>query len=648
MGSDILSGIWPEWQAVKKLGQGSYGTVYEAVRRDHNMESRAAIKVISIPQNESEIASLRSEGLTMDNAATYLKGIVDDFAGEIRLMESLKGIQNIVSVEDYKVVEKHGTLGFDIYIRMELLTPFNEFLCNRVLTEKEVIKLGCDICNALEFCEKSNVIHRDIKPENIFLNSFGDYKLGDFGIARTLENATGGLSRKGTYFYIAPEVEKGMDYDKRADLYSLGLVLYRLMNRNCLPFLNAAQLMNPNERMAAVKRRLDGEPLPTPSDASSGMAKVIRTACEYEPGKRYASASEMRKALMGVTGVTVNLKKESAGGEDTKSKPKGGLDETVSVRRASPEQPEKEVGTFGAKEKPGRTKFIAIALAAVVVVGAAAFAGTRLAGGGSDTDDSQEAVSGDDSRKMETDEPVEADGSDQEDNAAVIGDVSVPDADIIADGPVYINGYTKIAVDGGLFVDWESPNSIKLTQADGSKVILDSVSTAYLNNNGVSDELWNLLPYDAPLQFEGTLRLSGSRLVMDVTNMTDVNGGQIVVQPKTAVTTPVPQNPEPIIEEADVQILPQSATRLLTKSDISGMSLREINYAKNEIYARHGRLFQSRELQNYFNDQSWYVGSIAPENFRESMLSNVEKQNADFLASVEFSIAPNGYQLDAY
>ncbi len=645
MGSDILSGVWPEWQVVKKLGQGAFGTVYEAVRRDHNMESRAAIKVISIPQNESEIASLRSEGLTMDNAATYLKGIVDDFVGEIRLMESFKGVQNIVSVEDYKVVGKQGTPGFDIYIRMELLKPFNEFICNHVLNEQEVIKLGCDICTALELCEKRNVIHRDIKPENIFINSFGDYKLGDFGIARTLENATGGLSRKGTYFYIAPEVEKGTKYDRRADLYSLGLVLYRLMNRNCLPFLNAAQLMNPNERMTAVRRRLGGEPLPTPSDASSGMAKVIRIACAYEPNKRYASASEMKKALMGVANSTTGYNKSDL---DETVLDETVLDESMSDLKASEEPPRKDIGTFGVKEKPDRKKFTAIALAAVVVIGAAVFAGTRLANGGSGTDDSQETVSGDDTQKVETDEPVEADGSAQEDNVAVIGDVSAPEADIIANGSVCINGYTKIAVDGGLFVDWESPKSIKLTQADGSDVILDSVSTAYLNNNSVSDDLWNLLPYDDPLQFEGTLRLSGSRLVMDVTKMTDLNGGQIVVQPKTAVTTPVPKTSEPVVEEADVQILPQSATRLLTKSDISGLSLREINYAKNEIYARHGRKFKSKELQNYFNDQSWYVGGIEPEDFKESFLSNVEKQNADFLASVEFSISPSGYKLDAY
>ena len=66
-----LSKVWPEWKVEDKpLGRGSYGVVYKAVRLDHDVESYAAIKVISIPQNESEVDSLRSEGLSMDATRT--------------------------------------------------------------------------------------------------------------------------------------------------------------------------------------------------------------------------------------------------------------------------------------------------------------------------------------------------------------------------------------------------------------------------------------------------------------------------------------------------------------------------------------------------------------------------------------------------
>lgn len=94
-------------------------------------------------------------------------------------------------------------------------------------------------------------------------------------------------------------------------------------------------------------------------------------------------------------------------------------------------------------------------------------------------------------------------------------------------------------------------------------------------------------------------------------------------------------------------IIPNSNSVLLKASDVAGLSLREINYAKNEIYARHGRKFNSPELQNYFNSKSWYKGTISPEAFGEGILSDIERKNADLLSQIEFGRDPNGYQLDA-
>lgn len=321
MTTEVLKQIWPEWEIEgKPLGKGSFGVVYKAVRRDHNVESYAAIKVISIPTDSSEIDSLRSEGLDINATKTYLNGIVDDFVSEIQLMESLKGVQNIVSVEDYKVVEKTDEVGWDIYIRMELLTPLNTYICDKNLTENDVIKLGCDICTALEICSQRNIIHRDIKPENIFVNDFGYYKLGDFGIARKMESLTGGLSQKGTFNYMAPEVANSGNYDARVDTYSLGIVLYRLLNNNKLPFLDTEkQLLNPNERKNAVERRIRGEALPAPCNASPSMANLILRACAYEPNARFGSATEMKQALTDVANGTYVF-------VDT------GLDKTTSVR----------------------------------------------------------------------------------------------------------------------------------------------------------------------------------------------------------------------------------------------------------------------------------------------------------------------------
>lgn len=381
MSVEVLKQIWPEWQIEgKPLGKGSFGVVYKAVRRDHGVESYAAIKVISIPTDPSEVDSLRSEGLDMNATRTYLQGIVNDFVSEIQLMESLKGVQNIVSVEDYKVVEKSGEIGWDIYIRMELLTSFNAYICDKKLTEEEVIKLGCDICTALEICAKRNIIHRDIKPENIFINDFGYFKLGDFGIARKMENMTGGLSQKGTFNYMAPEVANSSDYDARVDTYSLGIVLYRLLNGNRLPFLDTEkQLLNPNERRNAVDRRLHGEELPAPCDASPAMADLILRACAYDPNMRFTSATEMKQALMSVANGTYQIGASNLDRTTSVRKAADSYDRTTSVRKAPAASNQKSapaVNTFGStpKKKSKMPTVIAAVLAVVLLVGVGIFA----------------------------------------------------------------------------------------------------------------------------------------------------------------------------------------------------------------------------------------------------------------------------------
>lgn len=439
MSVEVLKQIWPEWQIEgKPLGKGSFGVVYKAVRRDHGVESYAAIKVISIPTDPSEVDSLRSEGLDMNATRTYLQGIVNDFVSEIQLMESLKGVQNIVSVEDYKVVEKSGEIGWDIYIRMELLTSFNAYICDKKLTEEEVIKLGCDICTALEICAKRNIIHRDIKPENIFINDFGYFKLGDFGIARKMENMTGGLSQKGTFNYMAPEVANSSEYDARVDTYSLGIVLYRLLNGNRLPFLDTEkQLLNPNERRNAVDRRLRGEVLPTPCDASPAMADLILRACAYDPNMRFTSATEMKQALMSVANGTYQIGASNLDRTTSVRKAADSYDRTTSVRKAPAAPNQKSapaVNTFGSqsKKKSKMPAVIAAVLAVVLLVGAGIFAVPKLLDGNDSTDPGETS-------SQTTSETADYSKFDEEQIASIISE-----ADALASEEDYEGALVKI------------------------------------------------------------------------------------------------------------------------------------------------------------------------------------------------------------
>ena len=198
--------IWPDWKATKLLGEGSFGKVYEIVRNNFGIEEHCALKVITIPSSPAELQSMRNEGMDDASATAYYKGLVEEFVQEIALMSKLKGNINIVGYEDYAVIEHEDSIGWDIIIRMELLTALPAYIKNRSFTVNDVIKLATDVCNALEVCHEQKIIHRDIKPDNIFVSQNGDYKLGDFGVARTIEKTVSGLSKKGTYTYMSGEV----------------------------------------------------------------------------------------------------------------------------------------------------------------------------------------------------------------------------------------------------------------------------------------------------------------------------------------------------------------------------------------------------------------------------------------------------------
>ncbi|MCL1917127.1 MAG: protein kinase [Peptococcaceae bacterium] len=168
-------------------------------------------------------------------------------------------------------------------------------------TPANVIKLGIHICRALELCAQRNTIHRDIKPDNIFISSYNEYKLGDFGVARHLERTSSGLSKKGTYTYMAPEVFRGEPYGSNIDTYSLGIVMYRLLNQNRAPFLpNFPQLIMPNDRDDALQKRLRGAPIPTLKNITPELNRIVRKACAFDRHKRFASPTKMREALEAV------------------------------------------------------------------------------------------------------------------------------------------------------------------------------------------------------------------------------------------------------------------------------------------------------------------------------------------------------------
>ena len=292
---------WEGWEVVSRLGGGSFGSVYKIRRQIAGIDEYAAMKVIPVPADDSESRDLLDRGYTTESINDKYKMDLDQITKEYGIMALLKGHANVVYCDDLRTEKKPDGIGWILYIRMELLTPLTKAIAEP-LSESQVIKVGMDLCSALTACRRNNIIHRDIKPANIMVAQDGNYKLGDFGVAKTLEGTSGG-TKTGTYNFMAPEVYNNRPYGQSADIYSLGMVLYWMLNRRCPPFLplNADIAPTALQLDEAKQRRFSGEALPAPADGSAALQQVVLKACAYDPAQRYETPEAFWEALQALT-----------------------------------------------------------------------------------------------------------------------------------------------------------------------------------------------------------------------------------------------------------------------------------------------------------------------------------------------------------
>ena len=319
-----LQVLLPGWETVRCIGSGSSGKVYELRKKDeYGGDFHSALKVISIPSTQKEYEEMES---TMSEFAmrSKLRDKVEEISGEYRLMGVLRGHPNIVNCEDQMIIPHENDLGWDIYIRMELLTSLPDYVRENGMTVSEVIRLGIDICSALELCRRNNIIHRDIKPQNIFVSKYGGFKLGDFGVAK-VSKINDRADMVGTYSYMAPEVYKGNAYDDRVDIYSLGMVLYWLLNGRKGPFLPHDGTPTSAQLADAQLLRYRGEPLPPPLNGNQALKNLVLKATAYDSANRFLSPTEMKQALI-----------LAASGQSPVEAPKPNFDSDATVREEFP------------------------------------------------------------------------------------------------------------------------------------------------------------------------------------------------------------------------------------------------------------------------------------------------------------------------
>ena len=327
--------VFDHWQIKEFLGSGSGGktAVFRLVRSDSGW-GVSALKIVNLIEERGDIGALsnyqRQEYIDAREERSR------NAEQEVRLMDALRGNTNIVDYLDHTFVDWSDDTGFgrDMLIRMELLNDLrNDIRSGKIFSEAEILKIGHDICVALVLCHRKNILHRDIKPENIFQNKDGNYKLGDFGVSRVLDACPDAVASTGigTFEYGPAEQMTGR-YDKRVDIYSLGLVLYELSNDNRLPFAASTYVTGKE-----VSKRLSGVPFPRPSNASPALCKVILKACAFNPDERYQSAAEFLR--------DINMVRRKARGDIPRKLP-----QQEDVKAASAEEFKEDYATVLAKE----------------------------------------------------------------------------------------------------------------------------------------------------------------------------------------------------------------------------------------------------------------------------------------------------------
>lgn len=291
-----------DWKVVRQIGKGSYGAVYLIEKQIGSSKETisSAMKIIQLPSSEDELGLLmRKNNWTTQEAKRKYDEIVDEALHEIKVLNDLRGNSHIVNYDDHEDIPHSYGVGSDIYIRMEYLTPLDYWMGERSVTYGDIVRLGIEICEALEVCAKHKIIHKDIKPDNILVSKDGVFKLGDFGIAQDLTAMLQSDDhRGGTLNYLAPEVYHNRSMDYRVDIYGLGMVMYRLLNDRRIPFL--PEKASENDADIARNRRFKGEQIPRPAHCIDALWHIIQKACNFDPNMRYASATEMRKALLSI------------------------------------------------------------------------------------------------------------------------------------------------------------------------------------------------------------------------------------------------------------------------------------------------------------------------------------------------------------
>ncbi len=658
--------LWDKWEIVSTIGSGLYGTVYK-IKADDVFGAVKHIELV-LPENAEDIVKdEKGEEISVKEK------LLNYYLNEIETNYSFIRSKNLLIYEEHMVYENEN--GYDIFIRMPYLESLTEILAKNQLNDKEKLQLGIDICSALVDLERRGVFHGDIKPNNIFRNEKGKFILADFGIAKRPDNVLNKKAVKETVAFMAPELQENKAENKTADIYSLGLLMYKLHNSNREPFIE--ENSSAEEKSEAIIKRIKGVPFPAPENADKNLAKIILIACQFAPEARWMNADSFKSALLSYTpdNKADNTAKAVVASAVVADNVTESLleEEPPMVVSEFEEEPQLEVDNVIVDDNVLTSDDIDT------------FADTEQ------EDDIQETVDIEEqaTNAFEDVEPVDtstkvfsleenydnfsdpefdfAEDEEKKKSKAPLIVIAVILILAVLGGLIYFIVSSNIFGGNGATADTATPTTepttslVVETQPDSTKPTENTKPTEDTEKTTEPEtdeaevaEIPDVLGWtyeDAEYQitnagFEISISNYEYSDYFDENRVISVYpeiGSELEIGDTVYVVISLgPEEPEQqesglVFDYEGDYIFADSSTRELTRDELIGLDESTLTIAINELFARHGRKFANQDLANYFNSKSWYNGTIEPDDFNNranDIFNSTERANRDLIEDI--------------
>ena len=253
------------------------------------------LKHISVPASGEQVQALLLTGAYQNEAEAdeYYRKEAEALVREAEERKKLLDCPYILPFLGIQMEKKAEGVGYDVYAVLPKRNSLQSYLEENAVSHLRGINMGIDLCVALSAMREEGYIHANLKPGNVFFSDTGRFLVGDFGLISTQDLQYAVLPEQYRSGYNAPELRTilgGMNLT--VDIYSLGMILYRIYNGNHAPFEDEQ-----TNAKAADARRVEGEALPAPLYADYELAAIILKACAFRPEDRYQDPEALRVEL---------------------------------------------------------------------------------------------------------------------------------------------------------------------------------------------------------------------------------------------------------------------------------------------------------------------------------------------------------------